>query len=136
MSDSTYDYCKYVILNHSLILILCLFLVVYLVINYNLINQGNIYSGNLPKTIIVTGIIFLLIYTFVVWDDDEVSNDFVVNVPKYRIVNKLNPVSDLSQKELKIDNKYNNKYEKESSTSKQENIFISNKHKAKFGIKF
>lgn len=73
-----------------------------------------------------------------IWDEDENNDNFVVNVPKYKIVNKLNPTveSEKSKPKFKVDNKYNEKYTKDSSTSKQENIFISNKHRAKFGIKF
>lgn len=151
MTDDSIDYCRQIMINHVLIIIVCLFLVVYVVINYNLINQGNIYAGNLPKTFIVTGVIFLILYIFLIWDDSEdlvMQEDDIVFVPKYKITNKINikenttdkkQIIDVKpQQEFKIENKYNNKYIKENSSNGQENsnIFISNKNKSKFGIKF
>ena len=37
MTDDTIDYCRQIMINHVLIIIVCLFLVVYVIINYNLI---------------------------------------------------------------------------------------------------
>lgn len=152
MTDDTINYCREIMINHVLIMIMCLFLVVYVVINYNLINEGNIYAGNLPKTFIVTGIIFLILYVFMIWDDSEdlvvQQEEDVVFMPKYKIINKINIKENSTEKnqtfnakpqqELKIENKYNSKYSKEHSSNKQENsnIFVSNKNKSKFGIKF
>ena len=152
MTDDTINYCREIMINHVLIMIMCLFLVVYVVINYNLINEGNIYAGNLPKTFIVTGIIFLILYVFMIWDDSEdlvvQQAEDVVFMPKYKIINKINIKENSTEKnqifnagphqELKIENKYNSKYSKEHSSNKQENsnIFVSNKNKSKFGIKF
>jgi hypothetical protein len=166
MTDDTIDYCRQIMINHILIIIICLFLVVYVVINYNLISNGNIYAGNLPKTFIVTGIIFLIIYVFLVWDDNEDSvlnqeqqieenfqhDDGVVFIPKYKIANKINVKENSTDKnkiqnvnpqnlkpqETKITNKFNAKYIKENSSNGQENsnIFVSNKNRSKFGLKF
>lgn len=151
MTDDTIDYCRKIMINHVLIIIVCLFLVVYVIINYNLINDGNIYAGNLPKTFIITGVIFLILYVFLIWEDSEdleMQEDDLVFVPKYKIANKINIKENTTDKkkilnikplqELKIDNKYNNKYTKENSSNGLENsnIFISNKNKSKFGIKF
>jgi len=155
MADNTIDYCRQIMINHVLIIIVCLFLVVYVVINYNLINEGNIYSGNLPKTFIITGVIFLILYVFLIWDDGENSiisekqeEEDVVFVPKYKIANKINikenttethqTLNTKPQQDFKIENKYNSKYTKDNSSNGQENsnIFVSNKNKSKFGIKF
>jgi hypothetical protein len=155
MGEDTIDYCKQIMINHTLIIILCLFLIVYIVINYSLITEGNIYGGNLPKTIIITGIIFLILYIFITWQDEDnelVEQDDIHFIPKYKIVNKINIKDDNSaesqemqqkiqnnlQPENIIKNKYNSKYKKEISSNKFENsnIFVPQKNKAKFGIKF
>ena len=155
MGEDTIDYCKQIMVNHTLIIILCLFLIVYIVINYSLITEGNIYGGNLPKTIIITGIIFLILYIFITWQDEDnelVEQDDIHFIPKYKIVNKINIKDDNSaesqemqqkiqnnlQPENIIKNKYNSKYKKEISSNKFENsnIFVPQKNKAKFGIKF
>lgn len=162
MNDNTYY--KEIMINYALIIILCLFLVVYIVINFSIIKEGNIYGGNIPKTIIITGVIFLILYIFLTWEDEEEN----VVIPKYNINNKLNieDNSPVSKGNLKIENNYNTKYSKEqiikdttnntinknNFTNKQElinninkssdnviensNIFVTQKNKAKFGIKF
>jgi hypothetical protein len=48
--------------NYILLIITCLFIVVYIIINYNSIKDGNITSDNLPKIIIYSGSIFLILY--------------------------------------------------------------------------
>lgn len=144
------NYYKEIIVNYSLIIIICLFLVVYLVINYSVIQEGNIYGGNIPKTIIITGIIFLIIYIFFTWEDDDDIEEIAV-IPKYKIINVKDNVPD---KTFKIENKHNAKYTesnlKENSITKNingaqkdlnniqenSNIFVPQKNKAKFGIKF
>jgi hypothetical protein len=153
-----YTYYKEIMINYSLIIIICLFLVVYIVINYSIVHDGNIYDGNIPKTIIITGIIFLILYIFLTWEDD--NEEEIVLIPKYKIVNKININDNIRDN----DNNYNNKYTKNNpenfinnNDNKQEyitrqnnsvnkleisdkldhsNIFVPQKNKAKFGIKF
>jgi hypothetical protein len=163
------NYYKEIMINYSLILILCLFLVVYMVINYSVIQEGNIYGGDIPKTIIITGIIFIILYIFLTWEDndnakEENANEEEFVIPKYKIINKIN-IRDNETKELSKVNNYNTKYKKDFPVNKQENfinkqenfinkqensinkqensdkvensnIFVPQKNKAKFGIKF
>lgn len=148
------NYYREIMINHYLIIILCLFLVVYIVINYNTIQEGNIYGGNISKTIIISGIIFLILYIFMTWEDDDIDDELdenMVIIPKYRIINKIN-IRDNEPKEINKENNYNNKYNKDISNKTQQNsinkleisddkvensnIFIPQKNKAKFGIKF
>ena len=135
MGEDTIDFCKQI-----------------MIINYSLISEGNIYGGNLPKSIIITGVIFLILYVFIIWEEEDntksIVQDDIEFIPKYKIVNKINikentsesarEVQQKTQPELIIKNKYNSKYIKENSSNKQENsnIFVSQKNKAKFGIKF
>lgn len=157
-------YYKEIMINYSLIIILCLFLVVYIVINYTVIQDGNIYGGNISKTVIITGVIFLILYIFLTWEDDGIDKSVNKNlddremgiIPKYKITNKIhineNIPDNESKQVLKQENKYNSKYIKESLNNKQDefikkleisdnkiensNIFVPHKNKAKFGIKF
>lgn len=141
------NYYKEIMINYSLIIILCLFLVVYIVINYSTIQEGNIYGGNIPKTVIITGIIFLILYIFLTWEDgDEEKEEEIVVIPKYKIIN----IRDNEPKDLSKENNYNNKYYKENPINKQQiinkeensdkiensNIFVPLKNRSKFGIKF
>ena len=121
------NYYREIIINYSLIIILCLFLVVYIVINYSVIQEGNLYGGNIPKTIIITGIIFLILYIFLTLEEEQdVTDTDTLIIPKYRIINKLNINENESKKvskpqeSFKIENKYNSKYNKENSINKLE----------------
>jgi hypothetical protein len=100
-------------------------------------------------------VIFLILYIFIIWqdEDNELSQqDDIHFIPKYKIVNKINIKDDNSaesqdfqqktqnnlQPEHIIKSKYKSKYIKENSSNKFENsnIFVPQKNKAKFGIKF
>lgn len=159
---------KEIMINYSLIIILCLFLVVYFIINYDVIHEGNLYGGNISKSIIITGVIFLILYVFLTWEDEEIEETVII--PRYKILNNVE-IEDKarvnnSKGNLKIENKYNNKYNtnindnknnsKENSLKnsmerndllinqqvssddkiQNSNIFVTQKNKAKFGIKF
>lgn len=132
------NYYKEIMVNYYLIIILILFLVVYTVINYSIIKDGNIYGGNIPKTVIITGIIFLVLYIFLTWDDEE--EEELIVIPKYRIINKINIKENEPKESIKkeivvpaisedIDAVKDIKVE-------NSNIFIPQKNKSKFGIKF
>jgi hypothetical protein len=158
MSDNS-NY-KEIMINYSLIIIVSLFLVVYFVINYDIVQEGNIYGGNIAKSIMITGAIFLILYIFLTWEDEEIEEEMII-IPKYKINNNIE-INDNSpnntKANLKIENKYNTKYTKENLTNNDDlmnrenlviekqdisdnklsnsNIFVTQKNKAKFGIKF
>jgi hypothetical protein len=141
------EYYKQFMMDYSIIILLCLFLTVYIIINYKIISNGNIYNGNVPKTIIITGIIFLLLFVFVSWDNENFDDQIPI-IPKYNIVNNINN-DNLKQLHIannsiinndpkKINYKIINKNNVVSHNSDNENfnIFIPQKNKVKYGIKF
>jgi hypothetical protein len=67
----------------------------------------------------------------IAWDENDDDDDDKNYVQKYKIVN----INDNKKPEILHNYKIENKY---ASSGKQENsnIFISNRNKAKFGIKF
>ncbi len=93
-SDSSTDF-KKILSSYILLIALCIFVVIYLIINYDKVKAGDIYSGDLTKSILLTGIITLLIYMFATWDDDSMElseKDGVqknkvleIEVPKYKL---------------------------------------------------
>jgi hypothetical protein len=126
MNDNCY---KEIMINYSLIIILCLFVVIYFIINYDIIQQGeNIYGGNIPKTIIATGIIFLILYIFVCWEDEIVEVSDIIPIEKYNIINIRENIQELPQQIEKI--------QITEGKVQNSNIFVAHKNKAKFGIKF
>ncbi len=78
------SYYKSLFKNYIILIALVVFAVVYIIINFDAVKQGDIYNGDLTKSLLITGIIVLLSYLFVTWDDDkEITeyNDVTTNYP-------------------------------------------------------
>ncbi len=74
MNNSS-DY-KTLLKNNIILIALIIFVIVYVIINLDIVKKGDIYNGDLTKTILLTSIIVLMIYLFVTWDEDD-DNDIV-----------------------------------------------------------
>ncbi len=75
--------------SNILLFIVLLFVLIYVVMNWNLISTGNYFGGDYIKTILITGIIFLISHMLITWDDTEnqsnkVNNDDEIIIPKYK----------------------------------------------------
>ncbi len=106
-SDNEYDI-KSIFVNYIILITLCIFVVIYIIINYDMIKLGNYYRGDITKSVLLTGIIILLLYLLTTWDDvinsnsdnnqevkinQEINN---IEIPKFSLadVNRLtNPIS-------------------------------------------
>lgn len=66
---------KSIFVNYIILITLCLFVVIYIIINYDTVRNGNIYGGDITKSVLLTGIIILLIYLLVTWDDDNIDSE-------------------------------------------------------------
>ena len=140
--------CKNIIINNYIIIIIMLFVIVYISCNYNIIITTNILNGNFSKSIIITGIIFLITYLFITWEDIELNNnsDEEIIIPKYKILNKnINLLDKNIELKGNLNTKYNTTNENlnldlnekiNNNNELYNNIFISHKNKSKFGIKF
>ena len=53
---------KSIFRNYIVLIALCLFVVIYIIINFDAVKKGDIYNGDLTKSILLTAIIILLIY--------------------------------------------------------------------------
>jgi hypothetical protein len=62
---------KSIFKDYILLIALCLFVVIYIINNLDVVKRGDIYNGDLTKSILLTAIIVLLIYLFVTWDDQD-----------------------------------------------------------------
>ncbi len=96
---------KSIFVNYIILITLCLFVVIYIIINYDIVRNGNIYGGDITKSVLLTGIIILLVYLLVTWDDDNIDSEknivggtIIINqptdnieIPKFSLadVNKL-----------------------------------------------
>ena len=126
--EDSLNSCKNMMINNTFMLLILLYVVVYVIINYNLIMEGHIMDGNYNKSIIVTGIIFLILYIFLTCDEESVNMDVNNNIPKYKIVNSLDKINN--------DNRYKLANSKRSSNLFDNDIFVSQQNKSKFGLNF
>ena len=75
---------KSILKDYIVLIALCLFVVIYIIINLDVVKRGDIYNGDLTKSILLTAIIILLIYLFVTWDDDEnISSNIDLDINDY-----------------------------------------------------
>ncbi len=77
-SDNEYDF-KSIFVNYILLITLCIFVVIYIIINYNMIKIGNYYGGDITKSVLLTGIIILLLYLLATWDDNDILDSNMQN---------------------------------------------------------
>jgi amino acid permease len=70
------SYYKSLFKNYIVLIALIVFAVVYIIINFDAVKQGDIYNGDLTKSFLITGIIVLLSYLFVTWDDDKETTEY------------------------------------------------------------
>ena len=89
-SENELDY-RSIFVNYIILITLCLFVVIYIIINYDMMKTGNYYNGDITKSVLLTGIIILLLYLLATWDDDEkISSDQLNQQNQLNQLNLLN----------------------------------------------
>ena len=73
--------------SNVILFIALLFVIVYIVINWEQIYNGNYFSGQMVKPILVTGIIFLVAHMLITWDDNSIETEYPSDIPKYKLGN-------------------------------------------------
>lgn len=92
--------------SNILLFIILLFVLVYIILNWNLLKNGNYWGGDYIKTILITGIVFLISHMLITWDDtnDETTKETnrEIVIPKYKFqsgpdnINKNIPINPLT----------------------------------------
>ena len=82
MNNSDLSDYKIFFKSNLLLISILLFVVIYVILNYNQINSNGIFTGDFVKSILITAIVVLLLYLFTTWDDESINKNF-----KYKIVN-------------------------------------------------
>jgi len=119
--------------SNILLIGLCIFTVVYIIINYDKVIAGVIDGVNIWNTILISMIIILVLYLLTL-DENIIEHNDDIEIKKF----KLNSVNPEKINELKGGTKYkiaNNIYSNINDFDNQ-NIFISQKNKGKYGINF
>jgi hypothetical protein len=78
------DY-KSILKNYIILIALIIFVVVYVIINLDIVKKGDIYNGDLTKSILLTAIIVLILYLFVTWDEDNYTEENKDNIKEFPI---------------------------------------------------
>jgi hypothetical protein len=123
------------IIQSNIILVsITIFVVVFIILNYNKVIAGETSNINIINTLLVTFTIILVLYLFTMDDNAEYEVEEELEIPKF----KLNEVNEVNKDGIKGGGKYkicNNKYSNINDFDNT-NIFISQKHIGKYGIKF
>jgi hypothetical protein len=107
-------YTKY-FLNNLIVITLCLYVIVYIALNYELLKEGKI-NYNITKPLMATALIIIICYIYATWNEDDEIEHYLTKEPiKYKIVNPDNEF---------IDAINNN------------DIFVPQNKRSKFGINF
>jgi hypothetical protein len=124
---------KYLFKEQIILTVLIIFVVLYVIVNFNNIYNGSMFSANnnIRKPLLLALIISLLGYLFVTWDNSGQSEE----IPKYKIVNNRNNI--IEEQPIIIDlppYKFNSN---NNLKNDNESIFMSQKQaNARYGLKF
>lgn len=73
---------------NKLIVLILIFVVTYLIINWNLVSNGDYFNGQFVRPMLFTCIIFLILHMGLTWDDNNNNNNISENelvIPKYKL---------------------------------------------------
>lgn len=68
-----------------ILFIVILYVVIYIIINWENISNGNYWSGEIVKPILITGILFLITHMILTWDDENTPPQNEIVLPKYKL---------------------------------------------------
>lgn len=90
---SSYQDFKSFYQSNILLFIILLFVIVYIIINWSKVSEGNYFGGVYTKPILITGIIFLISHMLITWDDNTTNTNEeikeIINIPKYKFQNNF-----------------------------------------------
>lgn len=124
---SSYQDFKSFYQSNILLFIILLFVIVYAIINWTKVYEGNYFGGEYTKPILITGIIFLISHMLITWDDNITNTDEeIIDIQKYKFQNNFdnnqikndiipptalpNPRNELVPQSLQQTQSLNNKY--------------------------
>ncbi len=82
---SSYQEFKTFYSSNIILFIVLLFVIIYLVINWENVYNGNYWSGEIVKPILITGILFLIGHMILTWDDNQNVSEEDLVIPKYKL---------------------------------------------------
>jgi len=120
---------KNIIMNNIILVGICIFTVIYIIINYNKVVNGSITNVDLFNSVLITLVIILILYILFDYENED-TNDIVI--PKFRLNNgdtRYKIVNNVEGGKLNIN-------KTDIDNLENTNIFISQKNIGKYGLKF
>lgn len=73
--------------SNIILFVVILFVIIYIIINWDNVYNGIFWSGEIVKPILISGILFLILHMILTWDDDnnEINNQNELILPKYKL---------------------------------------------------
>jgi hypothetical protein len=103
-----------------------LFVIIYIIINWEIVSSGNYWSGKIVKPILISGILFLILHMILTWDDEQsIYQENELIIPKY----KLNQGENRAQNEIIAANTANIEIPTPNINAPDTNIQLNNKYK-------
>ncbi len=91
---------KSIFVNYLILITILLFVIIYVILNYDVVKRGEYLKGDITKSVLLTGIAILLIYLFATWDDSESENSNPnTNINNLNNINNVNNVNNLGLNE-------------------------------------
>jgi hypothetical protein len=94
---------KSIFVNYLILITLLLFVIIYVVLNYDVVRRGEYLKGDITKSVLLTGIAILLIYLFTTWDDSDSENSNLnPNINNLNNMNNIGLNEDISIPKFKL----------------------------------
>lgn len=112
---NSYEEFKIFYYSNIILFIVLLFVIAYIIINWDNVYNGNYWSGQIVKPILISGILFLIFHMILTWDDDQnISQSNELVLPRYKLNQDINDVpNEIIAANIQIPNltsQLNNKY--------------------------
>ncbi len=75
--------------SNIILFVILFFVIVYLFINWEYVYNGNYWSGEITKSVLIAGILFLIFHMLLTWDDNQSEEELII--PKYKLGQNENP---------------------------------------------
>ncbi len=129
---NNYSNISNIIQSNIILISIIIFVVVFIIINYEKVVSGQTNNLNVGNPILISLVIILIFYLLTM-DDDRIYKEEKLEIPKFR----LNDINN-NLENMKGGNRYklaNNLYSN-INDYENKNIFLSQKHIGRYGIKF
>lgn len=93
--------------SNIILFIVILFVIIYIIVNWENVYIGNYLSGEIVKPILISGILFLILHMLLTWDDEQIYlEQKEVILPKYKLGKNIE-LETGQNKDLELEKNFN-----------------------------